>query len=463
MAILKAGGAYVPLDLSAPSDRLLHMMQETRMKVILTSRSRSLDLPQSATQILCVDELRSAATFANPIPAVAPENVAYIIYTSGSSGQPKGVTVSHDNLVRSITARLNYYDEPMPRLFSTLSLAFDAGNAAVFWALCHGGCLVIGPEDAALEPQKLVRRLAESRCSHVITGPALYGSILDLAAAEQLSSLRTVVLGGEQVARSLVVRHAAIAPQAALYNEYGPTEATMWSSVARVALDSDEAPTIGNTVPGCQVYVLDRWLHPVPMGVPGELYIGGRQVARGYLGQQDMTAERFVPDPFSAEPGRRLYRTGDLVRVRGNGELEFLGRADNQVKIRGFRVELGDIESALNEHAEIREAAVIVHGDMTTGSKRLIAYCVRAGRGAVQSADLQSYLKTKLPEYMVPAVYVFFDELPLTAKWKSRSRRSAGRRNSRLARRLHRASDADRATVGRHLAGGSWRRSRGNS
>jgi amino acid adenylation domain-containing protein/non-ribosomal peptide synthase protein (TIGR01720 family) len=419
LAILKTGGAYVPLDLSAPSDRLLHMIQETRMKVILTSRLLSLDLPQSTTQILCVDELpRSAATFANPIPAAAPENVAYIIYTSGSSGQPKGVTVTHDNLVCSITARLNYYDEPMPRLFSTLSFTFDAGNAAVFWALCQGGCLVIGPEDAALQTQTLVRRLAESRCSHLVTGPALYGSILDLAAAEQLTSLRTVVVGGEQLARSLAGRHAAIASQAALHNEYGPTEATMWSSVSRVALDSDEAPTIGSAVPGCRLYVLDRFLHPVPMGVPGELYIGGRQVARGYLDHPRMTADRFVPDPFSREPGRRLYRSGDLVKFRGNGELEFLGRADNQIKIRGFRIELGEIESALKEHAEIREAAVIVHADDSTGSKRLIAYCVGAGQGALQSADLRSYLKAKLPDYMVPATYMFVDELPLTANGK---------------------------------------------
>ena len=419
LAILKSGGAYVPLDLSAPSERLRHIIQETQMKAILTSRSLGVQLPQSAAQMICVDELpQTATTFANPLPATTPENVAYIIYTSGSSGRPKGVMVTHDNLVRSVTARLQYYDEPMLRLFSTLSFAFDAGNAAVFWALCQGACLIVGAENIALQPEKLVKLLGESRCSHLITGPALYGSILELATADQLTSLRTVVLGGEPLARSLAARHALSAPQAALHNEYGPTETTMWSSVSCVALDSDEAPTIGSAVPGCRLYVLDMELQPVPLGVPGELYIGGPQVARGYLGQPRLTAGRFVPDPFTSELGQRLYRSGDLARFRSNGELEFLGRADDQVKIRGFRIELGDIESALRQHGEIREAAVVVHADDSTGSKRLIAYCARAGHGELQTADLQAYLKTKLPDYMIPAVCVFVDELPLTANGK---------------------------------------------
>jgi len=419
LAILKSGGAYVPLDLSTPHERLLHIIEETQMKAILTSRSHSVQLPQSAAQVIYVDELPlTAATFANPIPTATPENVAYIIYTSGSSGQPKGVMVTHDNLVCSVAARLQYYDEPMLRLFSTLTFAFDAGNAAVFWALCQGACLIVGPEDVALQPEKLVELLGESRCSHLITGPALYGSILDLATVDQLTSLSAVVLGGEPLARSLAARHAATAPQAALHNEYGPTETTTWSSVSRVAPDSDEAPTIGSAVPGCRLYVLDRDLQPVPLGVPGELYIGGRQVARGYLGGPRLTAERFVPDPFANEPGLRLYRSGDLARFRSNGELEFLGRADDQVKIRGFRIELGEIESALRRHDEIREAAVIVQTDDATGSKRLVAYCVHADHGELQTADLQSYLKTKLPDYMVPAVYSFVDELPLTANGK---------------------------------------------
>ncbi|HEY9405348.1 MAG TPA: amino acid adenylation domain-containing protein [Pyrinomonadaceae bacterium] len=419
LAILKSGGTYVPLDLSAPSGRLLNIMQETQMKAILTSQSLSVRLPQTAAQMICVDELPLAATtFANPLSAATPDNVAYIIYTSGSSGRPKGVMVTHDNLLCSVTARMQYYDEPMLRLFSTLSFAFDAGNAAVFWALCRGARLIVGSEDLALQPEKLVKLLGESRCSHLITGPALYGAILDLADADQLSSLRTVVLGGEPLARSLAVRHAATAPQATLHNEYGPTETTMWSSVSRVALDSDETPTIGNAVPGCRLYVLDQHLQPVPTGVPGELYIGGRQVARGYLGQPRLTAERFVPDPFANEPGLRLYRSGDLVRFRSNGELEFLGRADNQVKIRGYRIELGEIESALRQHGKIREVAVIVQVDDSTGSKRLCAYCVRADHGELQTADLQSYLKTKLPDYMMPAAYLFVDELPLTANGK---------------------------------------------
>ena len=419
LAILKSGGAYVPLDMSVPSGRLQHIIRETRMKAILTSRALSVRLPPSAARMICVDELPpTATTVANPIPTVTPDNVAYIIYTSGSSGQPKGVMVTHDNLVCSIAARMQYYDDPMPRLFSTLSFAFDAGNAAVFWALCLGARLIVGSDDVALQPEKLVKLLCESRCTHLITGPALYGSILDLADADQLSGLRTVVLGGEPLARSLAARHATVAPQATLHNEYGPTETTMWSSVSRVALDSDETPTIGKAVPGCRLYVLDQHLQPVPQGVPGELFIGGRQVACGYLGQPRLTAERFVPDPFANEPGLRLYRSGDLVRFRGNGELEFLGRADNQVKIRGYRIELGEIESALRQYGKIREAAVIVQVDDSTGSKRLCAYCVRAEQGELQTAELQSYLKTKLPDYMMPAAYLFVDELPLTTSGK---------------------------------------------
>jgi amino acid adenylation domain-containing protein/non-ribosomal peptide synthase protein (TIGR01720 family) len=414
LGVLKAGGCYVPLDLAAPPDRLRHMIEETRMAVVVTSRAFAGALPQTATALLLVEEI---APNVLPSAAVDPGNLAYIIYTSGSTGRPKGVTISHGNLVRSIAARQAYYSEPMSALFSPLSFAFDAGNGAIFWALCQGACFVVGPDDA-MEPREFVDRLADSGCSHVVVGPALYGSMLDLATAGELATLRAVTVGGEALGRALVSRHAAIVPQATLYNEYGPTEATVWSAVARVQVDSQQAPDIGSASPGCRLYVLDRHLQPVPLGVVGELCVGGGQVARGYFGHPDLTAERFIPDPFAAEPGSRLYRTGDLVKRRDDGALEFLGRADNQVKIRGFRIELGDIESAINGHAGVRACAVVVHADASTGSKRLVAYCARAAGDTIGGADLQSYLKTCLPSHMVPSTFAFIDDLPLTANGK---------------------------------------------
>ncbi|HWI16713.1 MAG TPA: amino acid adenylation domain-containing protein [Vicinamibacterales bacterium] len=414
LGVMKAGGCYVPLDQAAPRDRLRHMIDETRMAVVISSHGDAADLPASATPVLMMDEVAGPTTGSALVDA---SNLAYIIYTSGSTGRPKGVTISHGNLVRAITARQNYYAEPMSALFSPLSFAFDAGNGAIFWALCQGACFVVGPDDA-MEPQEFVRRLADSRCSHLMSGPALYGSILDLASADQLVSLRTVVVGGEALGRALAAKHAELLPQAALYNEYGPTEATVWSSVARVRVDADQPPDIGSASPGSRLYVLDQNLQPVPLGVAGELCVGGGQVARGYFDHPDLTAERFIPDPFAAEPGSRLYRTGDLVKRRDDGALEFIGRADNQVKIRGFRVELGDIESAINGHPGIRGAAVVVHADASGGSKRLVAYCVRASDSQLGGADLQAYLKTCLPAHMVPSMFAFIDELPLTPNGK---------------------------------------------
>ena len=415
LAVLKAGGCYVPLEPNGPEDRLRYMVADTGMAVVVTSRALAPSLEWLDVPLLIVEEIGAGAPHVSR--AVSPHNLAYIIYTSGSTGRPKGVAVSHDNCARAIAARRAYYsDEPMAALFSPLSFAFDAGNGAVFWALCEGACLVLGPEDAT-QPQEMVRRIAASECTHLISGPALYGSLLELATVDQLASLRTVALGGEALSSTIVSKHAALAPQAWLHNEYGPTEATVWSSVSRVAMD-DEQPGIGTAVPGCRLYVLDHRLNPVPVGVVGELFIGGGQVARGYLGHPDATAERFLPDPFSPNPGDRLYRTGDLVKRRVDGALEFVGRADGQVKIRGFRVELGEIESAIQQHPGVRAAVVTVHSEAGSTSSRLVAYYVRANDATVDAAELQAFLKTRVPAHMVPSVLIVLDDLPLTPNGK---------------------------------------------
>ncbi|HKQ60129.1 MAG TPA: amino acid adenylation domain-containing protein [Candidatus Polarisedimenticolaceae bacterium] len=395
LAVLRAGGAYVPLDPAHPEARQEFTLGDARPALLLEPGS----------------QLDSPADSALPTGPLPGERMAYVLYTSGSTGQPKGVVVSQRNLFDSTRARLGYYGERAERFLLVPSFAFDSSMAGLFWTLACGGELHLLEEGERAEPRRIVEAIATARITHMLLLPALYARVLEEAAARQLDSLRVVVVAGETCPATLVSRHRAVLPATALFNEYGPTEGTVWASVS--ATDdtcSRRSVPIGSPVDGVHVYLLDARLGPVPRGVVGEVYLGGTGVARGYLGRPDATAERFVPDPWGR--GTRLYRTGDLARRLPGGQLEFVGRNDLQVKLRGYRIEPQEVEHALRAHPAVRDCAVRVWDD------HLVGYLTSRGEAMPSPGELRDYLRRCLPSYMVPSVWVALNDLPRTATGK---------------------------------------------
>ncbi len=399
LAVLKAGGAYLPLDPSYPRERLSRMLADAGAHIVITEEYLECNADEIETQI--------DADLKTTIDA---ENLAYVIYTSGSTGKPKGVLVSHRNLVHSTLARFRYYEEPLSSFLLVSPFVFDSSVAGFFWTLCRGGMLVIPEEDSYQDPAYLAKLISRYSVSHLLCLPSLYELILRQG---HLSSLRTVIVAGESCPPEIVKRHTETLPHAALFNEYGPTEATVWSTVHRCDWSTDQhSVPIGRPVANTQIYVLDSQLEPAPVGVTGEVYIGGDGVARGYLNHPDQTAERFVPNPFSATPGARLYKSGDLARFRNGGNIDYAGRNDFQVKIRGYRIELSEVEFALAQHPDIREAVVIAN------NQRLKAYVVLNETGTATAKQLKEFLHERLPEYMLPSSFFLLDALPLTTTGK---------------------------------------------
>ncbi|MEQ9237073.1 non-ribosomal peptide synthetase family protein [Coleofasciculus sp. E2-BRE-01] len=441
LGILKAGGAYVPLDPTYPQERLSFILEDTQTSVVLTQQRLIDHFPQHNTHIICLDNDWEAITQESKSISIPPllrgargdqtlskqdcfppemtgENLAYIIYTSGSTGKPKGVQITHRNLVHSTSARLTYYQEPVTRFLLLSSFAFDSSIAGIFWTLCQGGMLYLPPEGLQRDVPQLIELIAKQHISHLLSLPSLYSLVLEQAKPEQLTSLRTIIVAGESCPKELVQRHLDLKLEASLFNEYGPTEGTVWTSVYHC--QSPERRTqvpIGRPIANTQIYLLDAHLHPVPIGVVGELYISGDGLARGYLNQPEMTEQRFIPNPFSHTSGARLYKTGDLARYLPDGNIEFIGRIDNQVKIRGFRVELGEIETALSQHPGVRESVVLARDDVP-GDKRLIVYIVPNRESIPTISQLRNFLKKVLPEYMIPSAFVWLKELPLTPNGK---------------------------------------------
>ncbi len=411
LAVLKAGGAYVPLDPAYPSERLDFIFQDTQAPVLLTQQPLLQDLPKNAAKIICLDtdwETIASESKDNPAVAMTSTNLAYIIYTSGSTGKPKGVQITHQNLVNSTQARLNYYQQPVSSFLLLSSFAFDSSVAGIFWTLCSGGALVFPQADGEQNTSYLLNLITQNQVTHLLSLPSLYNLLLEQAERQELASLRSAIVAGEACPPELVIRHLEQLPQASLFNEYGPTEATVWSSVYHcISPEIASSVSIGRPIANAEIYLLDRNLHPVPLGVAGEVYISGDGLARGYLNRPDLTAERFIPNPFSNNKTEsRLYKTGDLARYLPDGDIEFLGRIDQQVKIRGFRIELGEIETALAQHPSIR-ANVVVAREENSGQKRLVAYIVpQPGQIAPTLSDLRHFLEEKLPEYMVPSAFV---------------------------------------------------------
>jgi amino acid adenylation domain-containing protein len=430
LATLKAGGAYVPLDPAYPAERLRFMAADAGVELILTQTAfwtRHADLAAQSPRVLLLDEERADIERhpddGAPASGVGPEHLAYVIYTSGSTGTPKGSMVPH----RSIPGYLDRYadlpDDTPERWLQYSALAWDALTLELWSPLLRGGCCVLYPAgETGVGVDTLGRAIREGEVTSLWMTAALFNLVVDTA-PETLAPLRLLLVGGEQLSVPHVRRAREMLPQLRLVNGYGPSECTVFSTIhpierGRELADVSSVP-IGRPVGDRRCYVLDASLQPVPVGIPGELYVGGPAVARGYLGRPALTAERFVPDPFSGEIGVRLYRTGDRVRWLASGELEFLGRIDQQVKIRGFRIEPGEVEAALLALPDVAEAVVEVRED--TGEKRLVGYVVPADADAPEvrmKEALREALLARLPEYMVPAAFVMLDALPLTSHGK---------------------------------------------
>jgi non-ribosomal peptide synthetase component E (peptide arylation enzyme)/aryl carrier-like protein len=308
-----------------------------------------------------------------------------------------------------------YYHQPVTSFLLLSSFAFDSSVAGIFWTLCQGGMLVL-PQDFQKDPQQLTELIARHRVSHLLTVPSFYSLLLEQAKLGQLDSLRVAIVAGEVCRKELVERHYQQLPQASLFNEYGPTEGTVWSSVYHCQpCELNNQIPIGCPIANTQIYLLDAQLQPVPIGIVGELYIGGAGVARGYLNRPELTAEKFIPNPF--QPGERLYKTGDLACYLPDGTIKFLGRIDHQVKLRGFRLELGEIEAVLNQYPGVQDVAAIVRED-ESGDQRLVAYVVPSQQQVLTLRELRDFLKERLPDYMMPSAFVLLDSLPLLPNGK---------------------------------------------
>jgi aspartate racemase len=425
LAVLKAGGAYVPLDPANPRARLESILDDCLPKVLIAQRNTlGRDLSNKAPTVFMGEpwseekDETSGGALVRELPVSSPEDLAYILYTSGSTGVPKGVQITHRNLASSTQARLSYYKDSPERFLLLSSYAFDSSVAGIFHTLITGGTLVIPPGEFRWETEQLTGLIEENRITHTLAVPSLYAEILDVAVAKRLASLRSVIVAGEACSRQLVNLHYEILPQASLFNEYGPTEATVWSTVFECEPGGGEnSVPIGRPIANTRVYVLDQHMHPVPIAVPGELYIGGEGVARGYLNQPGLTEKSFVRDCFSETAESRLYRTGDLVRHLSSGDLEFLGRCDLQVKIRGLRVEVDEVETVLSQHPAVREVAVVTR-IQKAGDATLAAFLVMHSEESSGAAELRSFLRGRLPAYMAPSTFQFLNSLPRTSNGK---------------------------------------------
>ncbi len=470
LGILKAGGAYVPIDPNSPPKRIESILYDSGASCIITQQALVHQVSVCKLPVVCLDGDRRdnfEESFKNLDNVCHSDHLAYIIYTSGSTGKSKGVAITHGNVVHSTKARFETYHEHINGFLLLSSYTFDSSIAGVFWTLCQGGCLHIPVEGAEKDPQLLGKILSTEKISHLLCLPSLYGLLLEDLPLFLFDEMRVIVVAGEACPPDLVKKHYLRLPQVSIFNEYGPTEGTVWSSVYPIqAGDADQCVPIGKPIQNVQIYLLDRYLNPVPIGVPAEIYIGGAGLARGYQQAPDLTAERFIPNFFATDEatindsqelnripmGSRLYRTGDLARYRRDGSIEFLGRIDHQVKIRGFRIELGEIEATLRQHPGVKEAAVLVR-ENPTGDKRLIAYLSAdstqflayvhshdegfdsdslsdelskyltasdnetVGK-LISSQYLQHFLKKSLPDFMVPSAFVFMKTLPLLPNGK---------------------------------------------
>jgi amino acid adenylation domain-containing protein len=414
LAILKAGGAYVPMDPSYPVQRIALMIEDSEAQVILATESTRSRLGKSARRVVSID--RDAEAIAgngtHPVSSAASgQNLAYVIYTSGSTGKPKGVMIEHRNAVNFFTGMDRAIGSDPGVWLAVTSISFDISVLELFWTLTRGFQVIIHGDEGT---QTIPGEIRNYGVTHMQSTPSLARMVaVNPDGLAALGRLKKLFLGGEALPPSLI-RQLRQEFRGEMHNMYGPTETTIWSTTFPITGDSDSI-SIGKPIANTQVYVLDSELRPVAAGEAGDLYIGGDGVVRGYWRRPDLTAERFLSDPF--RPGNRVYCTGDIARFLPDGNLEFLGRADFQVKLRGFRIEIGEIEAALEHQAGVGQAAVVAR-EFKPEDKRLVAYVVPKPGTELEIADLRAALAATLPEYMVPSNFVFLDSLPLTANGK---------------------------------------------
>jgi amino acid adenylation domain-containing protein len=418
LAIVKAGGGYVPLDPCFPTERLALMVKDAKIALILTQQSLLKGLAPLGANMLCLDrdwgQIAEENTD-NPDSGVIAENLAYVIYTSGSTGKPKGVEVPHHTVLNVLThVREALGLTEQDRVPLVANICFDISVMELFLPLISGARLIVASSGVVVDGAAIEHILSKCGVTIMHATPATWRLLLQ-AGWNGVENL-TILAGGEALESELANQLAARG--SSVWNLYGPTETTIYSSAAAYrSQSSNRKISIGRPVANTQIYIVDDHLQPTPVGVPGHLHIGGEGLARGYLNRSDLTAEKFIPDPFSEISGARLYRTGDLARYLSDGNIEFLGRIDHQVKLRGFRIELGEIEAVLAEHREVRQAVVLAREDVP-GDKRLVAYIVLSHSEAASASELRAFLRAKLPEYMVPSAFVFLDAMPLTTNGK---------------------------------------------
>jgi amino acid adenylation domain-containing protein len=415
LGIQKAGAAYVPLDPAYPAERIQLTLEDAAVPVVLTQKALAGSLPKNTAQVICLDsdwaEIAKEST-AVPSVSMTPNDLAYVIFTSGSTGRPKGVQVRHRGVVNLLTAMAKELKMGPGDVFPALaSFAFDMCIPELYLALISGGQVVIGERHLAGNGEELAALLQRTGATVVHATPTTWSLLLEAGFSGK--GLKRVI-GAEPLPRDLCRR--LLEADDSLYNFYGPTETTVWSAFHHFR-SVDEPVVVGRPLANQQIYILDNDLHPVPVGVAGEIHIGGDGVAAGYLAQPELTAAKFIPDPFSTTPGATMYKTGDMGRFLADGRIQFQGRADHQVKIRGYRIELGEIEAALGKHPAVQECVVVAREDVH-GDKRLVGYVIAAAGQTVNATELRAWVKDRVPEYMVPVAMVEMERFPLSPNGK---------------------------------------------
>ena len=412
LGIIKAGAAYLPLDPNYPQERLNFMLEDAGVSILVTQQHLAKNLTPAEYSVVFLDgerEIIARQSPTNLTTNIVPQNLAYVIYTSGSTGKPKGVLIEHRGLYNLALAQRTAFNlNSNHRVLQFASLSFDASIFEIVMALGSGATLYCARKESLLPGTTLIQFLQDNAITHATFPP----SLLAVLPSAELPALQTIICAGESCSSDVVKRWAS---GRRFFNAYGPTEATVWSSFAEIA--GRKKTPIGRPIANTKLYILDEHLQPVPVGIPGELYIGGAGLARGYLNRPELTAQRFIPDPFSEKPGERIYKTGDLARYLADRNIEFLGRTDAQVKIRGYRIELGEIEALLVQHPAVKETAVVAQDDLS-GNKRLVACVVPDRDRALNPLELRKFLKEQLPDYMIPHAFVAIAFLPLTPNGK---------------------------------------------